>query len=109
MDKVIGPCGSRADSADDPKAPPTLKPYYILMLIASSMNLALRLYSAIRYTVYSSKRPFSTMSASTIVLPYQEIDHLWFGGLNLQPGEPPPMDAVKRWFRKDTIFDTTCK
>lgn len=44
-----------------------------------------------------------------IFLPLEEIEQLWFGGLNLKPGHPPSMDAVKRWFRGDAAFDTSCK
>ncbi len=82
---------------------------YIVHTYSHVMTFALRLYSAIRYTAYSSKRLISTMKNPEIVLPHQEIDQLWFGGLNLQTGQPPSRDAVKRWFRKDTTFDTNCR
>lgn len=74
-----------------------------------SMVLALRLSPTIRYTTSISARYFSSMTATTIVLPHEEIEQLWFGGLDLKPGCQPSTDAIKRWFRKDPEFDTSCK
>ena len=75
----------------------------------SAMVLALRLSSAIRYTTSISVRYFSSMTAPAIVLPHEEIEQLWFGGLDLKPGLPPSMDTMKRWFTKDPEFDASCK
>jgi len=58
---------------------------------------------------FNPTRFFSTMNSSSIVLPTREIEELWFGGLNLQAGQSPPPDALKRWFRRDPAFDGNCK
>ena len=49
------------------------------------------------------------MSNPPIVLPQNEIEELWFGGLNLKAGQTPGMEAVLRWFRSDQAFDSSCK
>jgi len=68
-----------------------------------------RLY-ALNRTLTSWNRFSSTMSsASKIVLPVEEIENLWFGGLDLGPGKPVAMDCAKRWFMGGEEFDTTCK
>src|SRR5579859_7125096 len=68
----------------------------------------LRSFTALQYFPFNSYRSFSSMNASNIVLPHEEIDKLLFGGLDFQKGQPPPMNAVMRWFRPNTEFDDTC-
>jgi len=52
----------------------------------------------------------SQKTESTIVLPHEEIESLWFGGLDLQPGQAPSLGPLlKRWFHADTTFDSTCR
>jgi hypothetical protein len=72
------------------------------------MLRTLLLLSTVRFPIFTLKRFSSTMSSS-ISLPHDEIETLWFGGLNLEPGKPPGMDAVKRWFSKNDTFDISCK
>jgi uncharacterized protein (DUF924 family) len=42
-------------------------------------------------------------------LPHEEINQLWFGGLDFDPERPFPNDAVQRWFRQSDEFDNKCK
>ena len=58
---------------------------------------------------FNPARFFSTMNASSIVLPTREIEELWFGGLDLRAGQSPSPDTLKRWFRPDPTFDSHCK
>ena len=59
---------------------------------------------------FNPTRFFSTMnSSSSIVLPTREIEDLWFGGLDLRPGQSPSPDAMKRWFKPDPAYDGQCK
>src|SRR5438270_11679884 len=51
----------------------------------------------------------ASMTNSTIILPHEEIHALWFGGLDLDPGKAPSMDAMMRWFRTEDSFDTQCR
>ena len=46
---------------------------------------------------------------STLAIPYEEINELWFGGLNFVPGQPFPMESLLRWFKQSDDFDNKCK
>jgi hypothetical protein len=72
------------------------------------MLRTLLLLSTIRYPVFCPKR-FSSTMASPVVLPHDEIQDLWFGGLDLRPGQAPSFDVVKRWFFVNETFDSSCK
>ena|SRR5438552_135790 len=80
----------------------------IIIQVTHQMTSVARPDLTLRHIANLSKRFFSSMNAPKIVLPYHEIDQLWFGGLNLQPGNTPSEDVMKRWFKKDTKFDTAC-
>jgi hypothetical protein len=73
------------------------------------MLRGLRPFPIIHYRIPVSKRLISSMASAGIVLPNEEIEELWFGGLNLRAAHTPAMDAVKRWFFPDPNFDTSCK
>lgn len=55
------------------------------------------------------KRFSSRMSSSSIVLPCEEIESLWFGGLDLGQGKPITMECGKRWFMGGQEFDNACQ
>ena len=59
----------------------------------------------------SSFIPFKRFSSrmSSIVLPCEEIESLWFGGLDLGQGKPITMECGKRWFMGGQEFDNACK
>jgi uncharacterized protein (DUF924 family) len=42
-------------------------------------------------------------------LPHEEIENLWFGGLEFIEGEPFPKPAIQRWFGKSEAFDKKCR
>jgi hypothetical protein len=57
-----------------------------------------------------STRPMSQDNNSATVLPHEQVETLWFGGLNLAPGAAPSVGALmKRWFAHDHKFDATCR
>jgi hypothetical protein len=72
-----------------------------------SMLLSRNSRTSMRVRFSCSQRLYSM--ASPIVLPHDEIEDIWFGGYNFTPGNPPPMEALKRWFYKDPQFDATCQ
>lgn len=45
---------------------------------------------------------------SVVSLPHEEINELWFGGLEFDPEKPFPMEGVQRWFRQTDEFDHKC-
>ena len=47
--------------------------------------------------------------ASSIVLPHDEIQNIWFEGYDFDPSKEPPMVAMRRWFTKDAALDATCQ
>src|SRR5256885_14310970 len=83
--------------------------------VINSRTSSVRQYPAFQSTSTPLPRTFSTFRMSQdngfgIVLPHEEVESLWFGGLNLSPGAAPSMEAlVKRWFLHDDKFDLTCR
>ena len=83
--------------------------------VINSRTSLLRYHPASQSTSTPLPRTFSTFPMSQdksfgIVLPHEEVESLWFGGLNLSPGAAPSIEAlVKRWFLHDDKFDSTCR
>lgn len=46
---------------------------------------------------------------SPLTIPYEEVNELWFGGLDFAPGQPYPMESFLRWFRQSDDFDNKCR
>lgn len=85
------------------------------IFVTNSRTSSVRHYPVSQSTSTPLPRTFSTFPMSQdnsfgIVLPHEEVESLWFGGLNLGPGTAPSMEAlVKRWFLHDHKFDSTCR
>jgi hypothetical protein len=44
-----------------------------------------------------------------VTIPIEEINRLWFGGIDFNEGLPFPTEAINRWFRQTPEFDNKCK
>jgi hypothetical protein len=52
-------------------------------------------------------RPISSMSS--VPLPCEEIEQIWFEGVVGGPGKPPNMGVFQRWFMVNPEFDSKCQ
>jgi hypothetical protein len=74
-------------------------------MIFANTSLVLITFSKLVNSIFN----MASVTNSTIILPHAEIDALWFGDLDLQPGKAPSMNAMMRWFRTEESFDTHCR
>ena len=51
----------------------------------------------------------ATSPSSDMSLPHEEVNKLWFGGLEFEPGKPFPDEAISRWFQQSDDFDNKCR
>src|SRR5579859_3845510 len=54
--------------------------------------------------------PIQTQTMGSIEMKaLDEVQELWFGGLDFGAGKPFPREALERWFRSTPEFDEKCR